>query len=92
MLTGDPSPRIVVPLWMAYLGIPLMKMLAKVQQQEPLYTRVSLDALSSDQRISSDLARRDLNFFARPFEETIADTVDWFAANGYLHKVRSVSR
>ena len=46
--------------------------------------RVSLDALGSGQRICGDLARWELNFSARPFEETITDTVHWFAENGYL--------
>ena len=84
LLTGVPAPRMVVPLWMAYLGIPLMRFLAKIQKQEPLYTRMSLDALSSHQLVNGDLAQRELNIVPHPFEETIADTVDWFAANGYL--------
>jgi dihydroflavonol-4-reductase len=84
LLTGVPVPRIIVPLWMAYLGIPLMKFLAKIHKQEPLYTRVSLDALGSIRLISGDPARRELNISPRPFEETIADAVNWFAANGYL--------
>jgi len=84
LLTGVPAPRLTVPLWMAYLGLPWMKILAKIQKEEPLYTQVSLDALGSGQRICGDLARRELNFSARPFEETITDTVDWFAENGYL--------
>nr|NIR67609.1 NAD-dependent epimerase/dehydratase family protein [candidate division Zixibacteria bacterium]NIS48871.1 NAD-dependent epimerase/dehydratase family protein [candidate division Zixibacteria bacterium]NIU16950.1 NAD-dependent epimerase/dehydratase family protein [candidate division Zixibacteria bacterium]NIV09103.1 NAD-dependent epimerase/dehydratase family protein [candidate division Zixibacteria bacterium]NIW49949.1 NAD-dependent epimerase/dehydratase family protein [Gammaproteobacteria bact len=83
-LTGVPAPRIVVPLWAAYLGLPLMKLLANLQKQEPLYTRVSLDALGSDQSISRDLAEQELNFIPRPFEETIATAVHWFADNGYL--------
>jgi dihydroflavonol-4-reductase len=84
LLTGVPAPRLVVPLWMAYLGIPFMKMLAKIQKGEPLYTRISLDALGSKRLVSGDQAQRELNIFPRPFEETIADAVDWFAANGYL--------
>ena len=83
-LTGVPAPRMVVPLWMAYLGIPLMRILAKIQKQEPLYTRMSLDALSSHQLVNGDLARRELKIVPHSFEETIADTVDWFADNGYL--------
>jgi len=83
-LTGVPSPRIVVPLWTAHLGLPLIALLAKIQKQEPLYTKVSLDALRSNRCISHDLAGRELNYAPRPFDETIAASIHWFAENGYL--------
>ena len=63
-----------------------MKLFARIQKQDPLYTTVSLDALSSPFQVDSALAQRDLNHTPRSFEETIADTVTWFAENGYFQR------
>jgi dihydroflavonol-4-reductase len=83
---GVPAPRFAAPLWAAYLGIPLMNLIAKIQKTAPLYTRVSLDALRLNRPVSSALAERELNHSPRSFETTISDSLDWFAQNGYLSR------
>jgi dihydroflavonol-4-reductase len=83
-LTGVPAPRLVLPLWVAYLGLPMIRLYAKLNRQAPLYTRVSLAALRNSPQVDSTLARRDLNYKPRPFKKTIAAAVEWFVENGYL--------
>lgn len=83
-LTGVPAPRFSVPLWAAYLGLPLMRLFARIQKQEPLYTRVSLEALRSSRQANSALARRELEYRPCPFEETIAAALGWFVESGRL--------
>jgi len=83
-LTGTRAPRLVVPTWMARLGLPLMAWWARLNHQEPLYTPFSLQALRSNRQVSHVLAARDLNYAPRPFEETIAALIGWFVENGDL--------
>jgi dihydroflavonol-4-reductase len=90
--TGTKPPRLSVPLSLAYLAAPLMYFLAKFNGSQPVYTRVTLDALRSNQHISHEKASRELRYQPRPFEETIFDTLVWFCQNGYLEPVRSLQR
>jgi dihydroflavonol-4-reductase len=83
-LTGSHSPWITVPLSLAYRAAPLMSLLARLNGKQPVYNRASLRALRGHRRISHARATRDLGYHPRPFEVTIADTLDWFAQNGYL--------
>lgn len=73
------TPRIVVPLWLAKLGLPLMETLDKLNGSEPLYTRAMLNALDSNRLITHARAARDLGYSPRPFQETLRDTLAWFA-------------
>ena len=50
----------------------------------PRFTTYSLRVLGSNCRFSCDKARRELGFTARPLRDTLADSVDWFRANGML--------
>lgn len=69
----------------AKLGLPIIKLIAYIKKEEPLYTVEALDALFTGNRlISSEKARADLNYTNRPFEETIHDTFHWFKNKGYL--------
>ena len=69
----------------ANAGLPVVKLLATLQKKEPLYTREALDALFNGNRfISSAKAMSELNYTTRPFEETLADTFNWFRNKSYL--------
>jgi len=83
-LTNSKTPRITVPLWLAYLGLPLINIASRINQKEELYTRFSLQALKSNRHISHARAAQDLDYQPRPFEKTITDAVLWFKENGYL--------
>jgi dihydroflavonol-4-reductase len=80
-------PRLTVPIWLAYLGLPFIHLLSKVNHKEQLYTRFSLETLRSNRQISHQRATRDLGYNPRPFEESIRDTITWFQENGYLDEV-----
>lgn len=83
--TGRKSSRIVLPTWVARLGVPFMKAYAGLKHEHPLYTNESLDILRlSNHRISSSKAANELGFRSRPLEDTVRDTLAWFEQNGYL--------
>lgn len=88
-ITGTKAPRLVAPIWLAILGLPVMNLYARVTNRDRLYTRFSLETLKSNPHISHARATRDLDYHPRPFEETIADTVQWFQDAGYLDPVES---
>jgi dihydroflavonol-4-reductase len=76
------APRLVVPLWLARLGLPLMEKLATLRSSQPLYTSAMLSALDSNQFITHARATRDLGYSPRSFLETLTDTLQWFAGQG----------
>jgi dihydroflavonol-4-reductase len=83
-ITGVPTAKLVLPLWLARIGAPFIQAVSRLNGKRPLYTGVSLRALRSNRRISCEKAARDLGYEPRPFRETLADTLRWFEENGYL--------
>ncbi len=75
---GTRAPRLVIPLRLAELALPMMEKLATLRGSEPLYTRAMLNALKSNRHISHARATRDLGYEPRPFLETLTDTLNWF--------------
>jgi dihydroflavonol-4-reductase len=77
-ITGVPAPRFTVPVWLAQFAQPIMAKLAQVNGAQPIYTRPMLNAMNSNHNISHARAARELGYSARPFQQTIADTLEWF--------------
>jgi dihydroflavonol-4-reductase len=77
-ITGKPAPRFTVPIWLAQFAQPIMAKLAQINGAQPIYTRPMLSAMNSNHHISHARAKRDLGYSPRPFEQTIADTLNWF--------------
>lgn len=89
-ITGMPTTRFVVPLWLAHIGAPFIQALSRLNGKRPLYTGVSLRALKSNRHISHERATRELGYQPRPFRETLADTLRWFEENGQFNRPVSV--
>ena len=83
-ITWTQAPRLVFPMWMARLGLPLGTRFTKLGGEHPLYTGVSLRALRGNRMISRERATRDLGYHPRPLQETLVDTFRWFAKMGCL--------
>lgn len=83
-ITGVPTTRFVVPLWLAHIGAPFIQAVSRLNGKRPLYTGVSLRALRSNRHISHERATRELDYQPRPFRETLIDTLHWFEENGQL--------
>lgn len=77
---GNRAPRVLVPLQLAELALPLMEKLTTLRGSQPLYTTAMLKALNSNHHISHARATRDLGYSPRPLLETLTDTLNWFAA------------
>jgi dihydroflavonol-4-reductase len=78
------AARIVLPRVLAAPFAPLMEWAARLQQTEPIYTRVSLRTLNSNHVISHERATRELDYQPRPIKQTVVDTLQWFKDMNYL--------
>lgn len=83
-VTGVRPPRLVAPMALCRLAAPPVSFVSERLGREPLFTSDSLAALRANRDIRSDKATRELGFRARPFEETIRDSYDWFRGAGML--------
>jgi len=82
--TGAAAPGFVCPLWLASAGAPLATASEHLRGHRPLYTRASIIAINSNRFISYARAITELGYNPRPLEETISDTLRWFADCGRL--------
>lgn len=88
-MTGAKTPRMVMPFWLARIGLPFITAYSTITGSQPLYTGESLTILmESSHRISNEKARKDLNYQPRNFETTLGDLLKWFGENDYLNKNR----
>ena len=68
-----------VPMWVARAGLPLIRLWSKVRREQVLYTCEALRTIETGHRnICSEKAEKELGFMARPLEQTVADTLEWF--------------
>jgi dihydroflavonol-4-reductase len=77
-LTSVPPPLLVCPMGLAKMAAPVATLIARLLGQRPVFTSISLEVLLSHRHISQVRAAHDLGYQPRPFETTIADTLQWF--------------
>ena len=81
--SGVKRPLLCLPTRALLPLMPFVETYYRVTRRSPRFTTGSLSILSLGVRVDSSLARRELGFSARPLEETIEDTLHWFATCGY---------
>jgi dihydroflavonol-4-reductase len=75
--SGSRRPRIVVPMWLAHVGVSLLTIWNGLTGRRSLYTPAALRPLRSNSQISHARATRDLGYRPRPLKETVTDTLAW---------------
>lgn len=74
-----------LPVFLGTLGLPVVHAMGRISKSEPLYTHEALVAIAEGNRfISSEKAKKELDYSIRPLSATIGDTISWFKQNGYL--------
>jgi len=66
-----------LPLWVAKLGAPFLKIYADIRKERPLYTSCAIDAVGSAREYSHEKATRELGYAPRDMRETVRDTLEW---------------
>ncbi len=83
---GRKYKSIVMPLNVAYIGLPFIQLASYLKHKAPLYTGQSLKAVKEGSRfVSHQRANKLIAYEPRAFEETIHDTVIWLTEK-YLSK------
>jgi dihydroflavonol-4-reductase len=78
-ISGSKTPATVVPLLLAKIGLPFIRVFAYIKNEHPLYTSNTLEILKHSHRnISSKKANLKLGYKSRPLKDTLKDTFDWF--------------
>ncbi|HEY90248.1 MAG TPA: NAD-dependent epimerase/dehydratase family protein [Dehalococcoidia bacterium] len=85
-VTGRKPPGLVMPMWTAKAVAPFAAASARISGKRPLFTPISMKELESNRTISHIKASSDLDYEPRSLQNTIADTLDWFQANGFLSR------
>lgn len=76
--------KFMVPPWMAKIAMPFYSIYYKIKKLRPIFNRYALYTITSNSIFSSEKAKRELGYRVRPFEETIADTLQWLKNVGKL--------
>jgi dihydroflavonol-4-reductase len=81
-VTGVKTTSLVMPFWVAHVGLPFITLYSKISGVQPLYTSESLHIIKNGSRkISNEKARNELDFSPRDLEDTLTDLFKWFKEN-----------
>lgn len=69
--------KICLPIGLARAFVPVFEWVAKVTHTRPLYTRYSLDTISSNGHFTHDKATAELRYHPRDMRATVTDTISW---------------
>jgi dihydroflavonol-4-reductase len=67
--------KTTIPMWVAYLGLPTLYLVAVLSGRRPLYTSYSLYTLRSNSNFSHEKAARELGYKPRELRESVKDTL-----------------
>jgi dihydroflavonol-4-reductase len=82
--TGRPTPRLATPRWLALPASYGSLLWGRVTHTTPKFTPKAVRSVSMHRFISHMKATEELGYAPRPLEETVRDTLAWFAEAGML--------
>jgi len=85
-LAGRETPQLATPLWLAMLASYGSLAWGLVRGKVPKFTPGAVRSIQMHRYISHAKANRELGYRPRPFEETVRDTLAWFAEAGMLEE------
>ena len=80
----DRAPKIALPRWPLYPLAMAAQGVARFTGKEPFVTVDGLKMSRYRMFFSSEKARRELGYTARPYAEGLRDALAWFGSAGYL--------
>ena len=85
-ITGKKTKAITFPLPIAVILAPMAELYYKITKTRLRFTRYSLETISSNSKISSAKAKKELGYHPRKLAKSISDTVQWWLSNLKLTK------
>ncbi len=82
--TGKKRPLLMSPLWLVWIAGCFTPTLSKLTKSQPRFTRMTVDMLGGDFRVSSEKARKEFGYSCRDIEQSVTNAVQWFKEAGYL--------
>ena len=76
-LTGAKEIKTMLPLWLLKAAVPFLELYYRARRRAPVFTAFALYNLTRNNMYSSEKAKTELGYTARPISETLADTVAW---------------
>ncbi|WP_374625567.1 hopanoid-associated sugar epimerase [Pandoraea sp.] len=83
-MAGRRAPKIALPRWPLYPLAMAAQGVARFTGKEPFVTVDGLKMSRYRMFFSSEKARRELGYTARPYAEGLRDALAWFGSAGYL--------
>lgn len=83
-ISGRRTPRLATPISLAWMASWGSLAVAKYRKQMPKFTPAAIRAVRMHRYISHQKASDELGYQPRPLEQTLRDTLDWFARQGML--------
>ncbi len=83
-MVGRKAPKIALPRWPLYPLAMAAQGVARFTGKEPFVTVDGLKMSRYHMFFSSEKAKRDLGYTARPYSEGLRDALAWFGSAGYL--------
>ena len=82
-ISGIKFPKIILPIGVAMVGLPLIRLAQLFSKSPPLYTYESLMIIkNANKNYSSALAQKELNYGNRPLEDSIEHIYKWWKERG----------
>ncbi len=85
-ITGNKTPRLVMPLWLCALASYGSLSWAHVRGVTPRFTPYAIKTIQRHRNISYGKAERELGYRSRPLEETLRDTIQWLKESGIMEQ------
>ncbi len=84
-ISGKKTPHILAPVILALFVCHFYGLFYRITNQKPMFTCQSLKLLIyAPKNISNEKAKNELEYFPRPLEQTLADTLEWYKQNNHL--------
>ncbi len=84
-LGGKKKNWLVLPNWLVFLSLPYYRFLSIISGKPAVITKTSVKLLQNcNQKISSDLASRDLHYEKTPIKEGLIKTLSWYKSEGMI--------
>lgn len=84
LLANRKAPKIRLPRTPLFPLAWIVEAMARIGGKEPFLTADALRMSRYRMYFSSEKAKRELGYVARPYREGLRDAITWFSQNGYL--------